>query len=251
MRGLESERYPTATLELAERSSSPHAPTQGQVVRGEGTGRLTVHGVTRDVELDLEGVWSGSTIQVAGQLPVKMTDYQIEPPRFGPVVSLETGLRRPQAGIRARLDAGQVMKTSWVMSNRTWARISGHSRRLRWKYQAYISPRPKMVSAAPAPGRRGARPTGRSAAADRGGSRDPQLLEAGLGVAADHDLLGDPGGDGDQDRLQRPEPQGQVRRGKSTSRWPKYWNSWASTSTRTKLATHRTRPMRRSPVLNR
>ncbi|HET7519016.1 MAG TPA: YceI family protein, partial [Actinomycetes bacterium] len=61
-------------------------------VRGEGKGRLTVHGITREVDLDLQGVWSGSTIQVAGQLPVKMTDYQIEPPRFGPVVSIEDGL---------------------------------------------------------------------------------------------------------------------------------------------------------------
>jgi polyisoprenoid-binding protein YceI len=62
------------------------------VVRGQGTGRLTVHGVTREVDLDLQGRWSGETIQVVGQLPVKMTDYQIEPPRFGPVVSIEDSL---------------------------------------------------------------------------------------------------------------------------------------------------------------
>ena len=91
-RGLESERYPTATLELAEPLQLATTPAQGQEVRGEGKGRLTVHGVTREVDLDLQGVWSGSTIQVAGQLPVKMTDYQIEPPRFGPVVSIEDGL---------------------------------------------------------------------------------------------------------------------------------------------------------------
>jgi polyisoprenoid-binding protein YceI len=92
MRGLESERYPTATLELAEPLQLATTPAQGQEVRGEGKGRLTVHGVTREVDLDLQGVWSGSTIQVAGQLPVKMTDYQIEPPRFGPVVSIEDSL---------------------------------------------------------------------------------------------------------------------------------------------------------------
>ena len=92
MRGLESERYPTATLELAEPLQLATTPVQDQEVRGEGKGRLTVHGVTREVDLDLQGVWSGSTIQVAGQLPVKMTDYQIEPPRFGPVVSIEDGL---------------------------------------------------------------------------------------------------------------------------------------------------------------
>jgi polyisoprenoid-binding protein YceI len=92
MRGLESERFPTATLELLEPLQLATAPVQGQEVRGQGTGKLTVHGVTREVELDLRGVWSGSSIQVAGQLPVKMSDFQIEPPRFGPVVSIEDGL---------------------------------------------------------------------------------------------------------------------------------------------------------------
>jgi hypothetical protein len=51
-----------------------------------------VHGVTRDVDLDLRGRWTGETIQVAGQLPVKMSDFQIEPPRFGPVVSIEDAM---------------------------------------------------------------------------------------------------------------------------------------------------------------
>ena len=91
-RGLESARYPTATLELAEPIQLASTPVQGQDIRGQGTGRLTVHGVTREVDLDLTGRWSGSTIQVVGQLPVKMTDYQIEPPRFGPVVSIEDSL---------------------------------------------------------------------------------------------------------------------------------------------------------------
>jgi polyisoprenoid-binding protein YceI len=91
-RGLESERFPTATLELAEPIQLASAPVEGQEVQVEGTGRLTVHGVTRDVDLNLQGRWTGETIQVAGQLPVKMSDFQIEPPRFGPVVSIEDGL---------------------------------------------------------------------------------------------------------------------------------------------------------------
>ena len=88
-RGLESERFPTATLELAEPIRLASTPAQGEEIRGKGTGRLTVHGVTREIDLDLRGRWTGETIQVAGQLPVKMSDFQIEPPRFGPVVSIE------------------------------------------------------------------------------------------------------------------------------------------------------------------
>jgi polyisoprenoid-binding protein YceI len=91
-RGLESARYPTAALELAEPIKLASAPVQGREVRGQGKGRLTVHGVTREVDLDLKGRWNGSTIQVVGQLPVKMSDYQIQAPRFGPVVSIEDSL---------------------------------------------------------------------------------------------------------------------------------------------------------------
>jgi polyisoprenoid-binding protein YceI len=88
-RGLESERYPTATFELSEPIQLDGTPTSGQEVSGKGKGRLTVHGVTREVDLELAGRWSGSSIQVAGRLPVKMSDYQIQAPRFGPVVSIE------------------------------------------------------------------------------------------------------------------------------------------------------------------
>jgi polyisoprenoid-binding protein YceI len=91
-RGLESDRYPTATFELTEPVRLDGIPVAGEEVKGKGKGRLTVHGVTRDVELDLTGRWTGSTIQVAGQLPVKMSDFQIQPPRFGPVVSIEDSL---------------------------------------------------------------------------------------------------------------------------------------------------------------
>ena len=91
-RGLESARYPTATLELAEPIKLASTPAEGEQVQGEGTGRLTVHGVTREVDLSVQGRWNGSTIQVVGQLPVKMSDFQIEPPRFGPVVSIEDSL---------------------------------------------------------------------------------------------------------------------------------------------------------------
>ena len=91
-RGLESERYPTATLELAEPIQLASTPVEGEEVRGQGKARLTVHGVTREVDLDLQGRWNGSTIQVVGQLPVKMSDFQIQAPSFGPVVSIEDSL---------------------------------------------------------------------------------------------------------------------------------------------------------------
>jgi polyisoprenoid-binding protein YceI len=91
-RGLESERFPTAVFELAEPIPLDQEPVSGRQVNGQGTGRLNVHGVTREVTANLEGRWDGSTIQVAGRMPVRMTDFQIQPPTVGPVLSIEDGL---------------------------------------------------------------------------------------------------------------------------------------------------------------
>jgi polyisoprenoid-binding protein YceI len=91
-RGLESEQFPTAVFELAEPIRLDRAPVSGQEVNGQGKGRLTVHGVTHEVTADLQGRWDGSTIQVAGRMPVRMTDFQIQPPTFGPVLSIEDSL---------------------------------------------------------------------------------------------------------------------------------------------------------------
>jgi polyisoprenoid-binding protein YceI len=91
-RGLESARFPTATFELVEPIQLDGPPVAGQEVGGKGRGRLSVHGVTREVDLHLKGRWTGPAIQVAGSLPVRMSDFGIEPPRFGPVVSIEDRL---------------------------------------------------------------------------------------------------------------------------------------------------------------
>jgi polyisoprenoid-binding protein YceI len=87
--GLESETFPTASFELAAPIVLPGAPTKGQQVNAQGQGRLSVHGVTRTVTMPLRSRWDGDTIQMAGQLPVRMSDYGIQPPRIGPVVSIE------------------------------------------------------------------------------------------------------------------------------------------------------------------
>jgi polyisoprenoid-binding protein YceI len=90
--GLESDQFPTAVFELAEPLRLGREPANGRQVTGEGKGRLTVHGVTREVTAALQGRWDGSTIQVAGRMPVRMSDFQITPPRVGPVVSIEDDL---------------------------------------------------------------------------------------------------------------------------------------------------------------
>jgi polyisoprenoid-binding protein YceI len=86
--GLESERFPTAAFELTEPLVLDGPVAAGKAHAGEGRGRLTLHGTTRDVTIPLQGRWDGDTIQVTGRLPVRLTDFGIQPPRIGPVVSI-------------------------------------------------------------------------------------------------------------------------------------------------------------------
>jgi hypothetical protein len=39
--------------------------------------------------LPLQARWDGDTIRLAGRLPVHLSDYDIQAPQFGPVVSIE------------------------------------------------------------------------------------------------------------------------------------------------------------------
>ena len=48
-------------------------------------GTLTLHGVTKPVTVPVEARWDGDTIEVAGNAPVVLADYKIEPPDTGVV----------------------------------------------------------------------------------------------------------------------------------------------------------------------
>ena len=43
-------------------------------------GDLTLHGVTKRVELPLQAQWDGKVIDVAGGITIVMADYGMEPP---------------------------------------------------------------------------------------------------------------------------------------------------------------------------
>lgn len=83
--GLESDSFPEATFTLTSPISFAERPGEGQEVDSEATGTLTLHGVTNDVTVPVTARWTSGGIEVAGSLDIVFADYQIEPPRFGPV----------------------------------------------------------------------------------------------------------------------------------------------------------------------
>lgn len=88
-RGLEIDRFPTASFRLTGPVDLGGDPAQGTPVTATATGELTLHGVTRPVEVPIEAVWTGDGIEVVGSVEVDMTDYGMEPPTTGRVVSIE------------------------------------------------------------------------------------------------------------------------------------------------------------------
>jgi polyisoprenoid-binding protein YceI len=89
-RGLETDKFPTATFVASGPVTLPSAPVKGRTVTVEVPGRLTLHGVTRTVTVPIEGRWDGETVQVVVKaLPISLTDYGMTPPTGGPIAEVD------------------------------------------------------------------------------------------------------------------------------------------------------------------
>lgn len=88
-RGLESDSFPTATFSLTEPLPLPTGVVDGERATAQATGDLTVHGVTREVAVDVEAELSGDAAVVVGQAPVRLADFDIDPPTGFSVLSIE------------------------------------------------------------------------------------------------------------------------------------------------------------------
>ena len=86
--GLETDEFPTATFALTQPIELAAAPELGVPFDVQATGNLTLHGVTKEVTIPLSVRWSGDFIDAAGQLPVVLADFQIDPPNVGGFVSV-------------------------------------------------------------------------------------------------------------------------------------------------------------------
>jgi len=89
---METATYPTSTFALTEPIEVGSVPAEGVQRSYRAKGNLSLHGVTRSVVFTVTGRHTGSTIQVAGSIPVTFSDYNIQNPSFGPVTTEDHGL---------------------------------------------------------------------------------------------------------------------------------------------------------------
>jgi polyisoprenoid-binding protein YceI len=87
--GLESDRFPTAKFVLSAPITLSAVPTVGETVTTSTTGDFTLHGITRSVNIPLEGRWDGTKVQVVGHLPIAFSDYGITAPTAPAVASVD------------------------------------------------------------------------------------------------------------------------------------------------------------------
>jgi polyisoprenoid-binding protein YceI len=88
-RGLESNRFPEAKFVLTEPIERPTAPAVGETVTATARGEFTLHGVTKPVEIPVEGRWDGRDVQVVGRLHIVFSDYGITAPTSPVVASID------------------------------------------------------------------------------------------------------------------------------------------------------------------
>jgi polyisoprenoid-binding protein YceI len=86
---LESARYPTASFALTSPISIAELPEDGETVTQAINGKLTLHGVTRDISMQVQGVLDGDTLIVVGGTNIAFADYGIESPKSMTVLSID------------------------------------------------------------------------------------------------------------------------------------------------------------------
>lgn len=87
--GIETGAFPTSTFTLTEPVTVPVTITAGGQIDVTLHGDLTLHGVTKTVDIPAKAQLSGGVIQIAGSLAFPFSDYAISAPNIAGFVSVE------------------------------------------------------------------------------------------------------------------------------------------------------------------
>ena len=88
-RGIQTNDFPTATFTLTSPIEIDAVPGEGETIIATAVGDFTLHGITRSVEIPIEGVLSGGFVIIVGSLEVVFADYEIEGPTGRSMLSIE------------------------------------------------------------------------------------------------------------------------------------------------------------------
>ncbi|HET9083724.1 MAG TPA: YceI family protein [Candidatus Limnocylindrales bacterium] len=81
--GLQTDQYPTATFTITQAVDVPAAALAGTASDVTLIGDLTLHGVTKSVQIPAKAQLADGKIQVAGSTTFPLSDFGITPPNVG------------------------------------------------------------------------------------------------------------------------------------------------------------------------
>jgi polyisoprenoid-binding protein YceI len=90
--GLQTNEFPTATFTLTAPIEFGAVPAAGATTTVTATGDLTLHGVTKSVDVPLQVVVTNNgtpQIEALGEIPIVLADYDMTPPNIGGFVTVE------------------------------------------------------------------------------------------------------------------------------------------------------------------
>jgi polyisoprenoid-binding protein YceI len=87
--GIETDTFRTSTFSLTQPVALPAGATSGTAVDVTLHGDLTLHGVTKTVDIPAKAQLNGNLIQVVGSLSFPFSDYNIVAPNIGNFVAVQ------------------------------------------------------------------------------------------------------------------------------------------------------------------
>jgi polyisoprenoid-binding protein YceI len=86
---LETDQFPQATFKLTSPIDLGALPADGGTINVTATGELTLHGVTKTVQVPIEARLSGDVVTVVGSIEIKFADFSVEQPVSFAVLSID------------------------------------------------------------------------------------------------------------------------------------------------------------------
>ena len=86
---LETNTYPSTTFTLTQPIPVKEVPAEGEMLSVTATGDLTLHGVTREVQIPMEGQLVGDRVAVVGSLEIVFADYDMDSPSAFIVLAID------------------------------------------------------------------------------------------------------------------------------------------------------------------
>ena len=87
--GIETDKFPTATFVSSSAVALDAESEAAKPVKATVSGKLTLHGVAREVQIPVDAQLRSGTLEIVGRLAINMKDYSIEPPEIADFVKAD------------------------------------------------------------------------------------------------------------------------------------------------------------------